>query len=67
MTHTRSSLPSSTPSPTAPHSAPVIADWESVEDRIAAWARWADDEAALPDAALDAALVRLLHQIRNSL
>ena len=63
MTHTRSSLPTSDSIP----SGPVIAEWESVEERIAAWSRWADDESALPDAALDAALVRLLEQIRHSL
>jgi hypothetical protein len=64
MTPTRSSPPS--PSAQQP-TAPIIAEWESVEERIAAWARWADDEAALPDAELDAALVRLLKQIRQSL
>ena len=63
MTPNRSSLPSSA----QPPSAPVIEEWESVEERIAAWARWADDEAALPDSALDAALVRLLRQIRHSI
>lgn len=63
MTHTRPSLPTSDSLP----SGPVIAEWESVEERIAAWARWADDECALPDSALDAALVRLLEQIRHSL
>ncbi|HZM01125.1 MAG TPA: hypothetical protein VFD43_12830 [Planctomycetota bacterium] len=47
--------------------APVVAEGEPVERLLAAWARWADDETALPDAALDAALVRLLHEIRHSL
>jgi len=62
MTHTRSSPVNAVPQPTLP----VIAEWESVEQRIAAWMRWADDETSLPDSALDAALVQLLHQIRNS-
>ena len=63
MSHTRPSLPTSASLP----SGPVIAEWESVEERIAAWSRWADDESALPDSALDAALVRLLEQIRHSI
>ena len=63
MTPTRSSLPNAAQPPTPP----IIAEWESVEERIAAWSRWADDEAALPDSELDAALVRLLKQIRHSI
>jgi hypothetical protein len=63
MVPTRDSSPSSSERP----STPVIAEWESVEERIAAWTRWADDETALPDSALDAALVQLLEQIRHSL
>jgi hypothetical protein len=63
MTHIRNSKQSGDGLPATP----VIADWDTVEERAAAWERWAHDEAALPDAALDAALVQLLDQIRHSL
>lgn len=63
MTPTRDSRTTSSQQPATP----VIAEWDTLEERMAAWSRWADDETALPDSALDAALVQLLDQIRHSI
>ena len=48
-------------------SVPVPFESESLEQRVAQWQRWIADEEGCTDSALDAELVRLLQQIRDSM